>query len=215
MPEIASLFVGDRPDVWRAIGFEVDDQGASWTSGVRHQLGADGRGVIGWALRHVPGASSADSPTGPLDVDGITTAVDVSETDPASAEPHPNGVISLDHVVLTTPDVARTTAALEAIGFEVRRTRETSTYGTPMLQSFFRAGPVVLELVGPERPSGDGPPRFYGLAWTVADLDATAAHLDGLLHAPKDAVQPGRRIATLDRAAGSTVRMAFMSPGPG
>jgi hypothetical protein len=29
-----------------------------------------------------------------------------------------------------------------------------------------------------------------------------------------DAVQPGRRIATLDRSAGSSVAMAFLSPEP-
>ena len=48
----------------------------------------------------------------------------------------------------------------------------------------------------------------------MADLDATARYLGDRLHPAKGAVQPGRRIATLDRGAGSTVAMAFMSPGP-
>jgi hypothetical protein len=34
------------------------------------------------------------------------------------------------------------------------------------------------------------------------------------LHGAKDAVQKGRRIATLDKEAGSSVAHAFMSPGP-
>jgi hypothetical protein len=53
------------------------------------------------------------------------------------------------------------------------------------------------------------------LAFTVAELDATARFLGERMRPPKEAVQPGRRIATLDRSAGSTVAMAFMSPDPG
>jgi hypothetical protein len=71
---------------------------------------------------------------------------------------------------------------------------------------------VILEVVGPPQPTEDGPARFFGLAWTVADLDATAAYLGDRLHPAKEAVQKGRRIATLDRTAGSTVAHAFMSP---
>lgn len=83
-----------------------------------------------------------------------------------------------------------------------------------MRQAFFRLGEIVLEVVGPREPAGEGAPRFFGLAWTVRDLDETAASLAERLHPPKDAVQPGRRIATLDKAAGSSVAMAFMSPPP-
>jgi hypothetical protein len=83
-----------------------------------------------------------------------------------------------------------------------------------MQQAFFKLGEVILELVGPKEPSGDGALRFYGLAWTVRDLDATAAFLGDRLKPAKDAVQPGRRIATLASTAGSTVPHAFMSPEP-
>jgi hypothetical protein len=76
---------------------------------------------------------------------------------------------------------------------------------------------VIVEVIGaPEPAEGTAgrPAGFFGLAFTVTDLDATAAWLGPRLHPAKDAVQPGRRIATLDRAAGSTVAIAFMSPGP-
>jgi hypothetical protein len=81
-------------------------------------------------------------------------------------------------------------------------------------QTFFRVGKPVLELIGPDEPTGDEPARFYGIAFTVADLDATAAFLGEGLGDVKDAVQPGRRIATLRRAAGAGIPVAFMSPGP-
>jgi hypothetical protein len=49
----------------------------------------------------------------------------------------------------------------------------------------------------------------------VADLDALAERLGPLLRPIKPAVQPGRRIATLDRSAGLSPQIAFMdAEGP-
>lgn len=204
MPELAALFVADPPEVWAALGFAVDDGGAVWVGGVRLQTGAAGTGLAGWVLRHLPGGPEAV--TG--DVDGIVTAVDdgpVEVADPV----HPNGVDALDHVVVSTPALARTVAVLEAVGFDLRRVREA---GGGMRQAFFRAGPAVVEVVGPADPAGaGGPARLWGLAFAAADLDATAAFLGGALGPARDAVQAGRRIATVDRSAGSSVRLAVMS----
>jgi hypothetical protein len=110
--------------------------------------------------------------------------------------------------VITSQDPARTRAALEGRGFEVRRTVEMGD----RRYTFFRVGEAILELVGPAAADGDQPARLFGLAFTVVDLDATAAHLGPLLGTIKDAVQPGRRIATLRREAGLSVPVAFMSP---
>jgi len=121
--------------------------------------------------------------------------------------------VAIDHVVVTTPDLDRTVEALAAVGLEARRTREAGT----MRQVFFRLGDrggPILELVGPPVPSGDGPARFFGLALTTADLDATARQLGDRLGWAKDAVQPGRRIATLRTTAGLTTSVAFMTPAP-
>jgi hypothetical protein len=200
MITIASVFLADPPELWADLGFVVDD-GSCWVSGIRHRLGADGRGIESWALRGL----DVD------DVDGLVTSV--SDEPPHGTPAHPNGVITLDHLVVTTPDIDRTTKAIEAIGLDLRRTRETDQYGPPFRQTFFKLGEVVLEVIGPVEPRNDKPARFFGLAFTVADLDATARFLGDRLRPAKDAVQPGRRIATLDKAAGSTVAIAFMSPG--
>ena len=58
-----------------------------------------------------------------------------------------------------------------------------------------------------------GPARLWGLAFSVDDLERTAHSLGGLLGAPREAVQPGRRIATLRGQAGLGPAIAFMSPG--
>jgi len=78
---------------------------------------------------------------------------------------------------------------------------------------------VILEVV--EVPPGsreerdpDAPSRFWGLAFGVDDLDRCAAYLGDRLGEPRDAVQPGRRIATLRREAGLSPGIAFMTPAP-
>jgi hypothetical protein len=110
-----------------------------------------------------------------------------------------------------TPDLDRTTEALGAVGLEVRRTREA---GGGRRQHFFRLGEVILEVVGPAKPAGEGPAAFWGLALTVADIDATAAHLAGRLSEPKAAVQADRRIATLRPGNDVSVPIAVMSAAP-
>jgi hypothetical protein len=124
---------------------------------------------------------------------------------PTTAPPrHPNGAIKIDHVVMTTPDLRGTFAELEALGLELRRIREA---GEGRRQGFFRLGETLLEVVG---PAGDEP-AFWGLVVVVEDLDALAQRLGDDLGSVRDAVQPGRRIATLRAGAGCGVPLAFMS----
>jgi len=208
-PELDEVLVADPPEAWEAAGFAVDPDGTCRVGRVRVRLlGRDaGRRIVGWSLRGLP--------DGTADVDGLPTTV---ATGPA-CEPaeHPNGAAALDHLVLLTPDTARTVTAFEGLGLALRRTRDVGAdqYGFEATQSFFRAGEPILELLGPREPSGDGPAGFFGFAWTVADLDALAARLGPALGRPKDAVQPGRRIATLrHKDVGMSVATAFMSPEP-
>ncbi|HET9729151.1 MAG TPA: glyoxalase [Acidimicrobiia bacterium] len=120
---------------------------------------------------------------------------------------HPNGAVALDHLVVFTDDPARTTTSFADHGWSARRVREV---GNGRTQTFFRSGEVIIELVGPI--AGIAGEQNWGLAITVRDLDACAVLLGDRLGAIKDAVQPGRRIATLHHeACGLTVPIAFMS----
>lgn len=118
---------------------------------------------------------------------------------------HPNGSVGLDHLVVFTPDLDAAIEEYSAMGLELRRIREA---GAGRRQAFFRMGRPILEVVGPLDVAAT---HAWGLTFSVSDLDAAALLLGGLLHPPKDAVQPGRRIATVDRAAGSTTAIALMS----
>jgi hypothetical protein len=223
---LVEVTVGDDPQGWSATGFAVGDGGGCRVGGVNIRLvgAGDRRGVLGWTL-----AGDAVGIGDAGDVDGLPTAVASTAAHPTATEPtaaprtatvgppsrgsaHPNGTIALDHLVVVTPDLDRTTAALAALGLDPRRTREA---GRGRLQRFFRLGEVILEVVGPATPAGDGPASFWGLAFTVADIDATAAHLGDRAGPPRPAVQPGRRITTLRKdgaTGGVSVPLAFMSP---
>ncbi|HUF32155.1 MAG TPA: VOC family protein [Acidimicrobiales bacterium] len=205
---LVALDIADPSETWRQAGFEVDVDGGCRVGAVRLWLGRapGGRGVLGWTLAGTEALT---------EVDGLPTTVAPDE-EPAVPAHHPNGVTSVDHVVMRTPDLDRTVAALCAIGAEPRRTRPTTgPDGSAITQVFFRLGEAILELVGPPERAGDGPARIWGLAFTCADLDATTASLGDLVGTPRDAVQPGRRIATIRRSADLTVPVALMSTGPG
>ena len=198
MAALSSLVVADPAELWRDLGFVVGDDGC-WIDGTTVQLGGPPDGVTGWT---VTGAGGLDE-------------LPVARAVALAAEPtpvHPNGVTALDHIVVSTPDLARTIAAFETAGIGLRRTREIGREPHAMTQAFFKLDNTIVEVVGSARDVRPGPARFFGLAFTVEDLDATASLLGALLRPAKDAVQRGRRIATLDHAAGSTVPIAFMSP---
>jgi hypothetical protein len=63
-----------------------------------------------------------------------------------------------------------------------------------------------------ERAGGDHPAFFWGLALLAPDFDATIAWLGPeRVSEPRPAVQPGRRIATVRRAAGLALPVALIS----
>jgi hypothetical protein len=207
---IDEIIVGDPPEAWEAAGFSVDPDGVCRIGQVRIRLvGRDGgKRILGWSLRGAPEGSLDGGSLGGLP----TTA---SKADPAEPGEHEIGALHIDHVVLISPDLFRTAGAIEALGVEQRGQRDTDTYGAPMRQVFFRMGEVIIELIGSPETVGEGDPGFFGLAHTVRDLDAVAAQLGEHLGSIKDAVQDGRRIATLrHRELGMSVATALMTPEP-
>lgn len=203
-PTIDELRVADPPAAWAQLGFAVE--GAELRIGTTRLVldpASGAGGIVGWSLRDAPAAS----------IDGLATAS--STRAPAPAPEHPNGALGLDHVVVMTPDLARTIAALEAVGLELRRVRDAEQRGRAIRQGFFRLGEVILEVVGPaDADRAGGPATFWGLVVVVDDLDACAERLGERLGSVRDAVQPGRRIATLRTDAGISVPTAFITPEP-
>lgn len=198
-PELAELVIADPPDAWRELGFDVDEKGHLDIGGVRIRLGGDGSGITAWSLMRVNAMGS---------IDGLPSPVP-RVLYPPPFKTHPNGATGIDHVVILSSSLERTAAALARAGVELRRLHE-SDRGR---MGFRRLGPAVLEVV--ERDDlGSDEARFWGLAAVVISIDELAERLGVRLGPIKDAVQPGRRIATLQADAGISVPLAFMSPEP-
>lgn len=209
-PTIDELRVADAPETWSGAGFQVADGAVEIGSVLIRLAGREaGRGIVGCTMRDV----SAETP------DGLPIAASTAPLRNPSTERHPNGAVSLDHLVAFSPDLDRTVAALEAAGLELRRLREEPTPAGAPRQAFFRLAEVILEVIqtppgSHEERNPDADARFWGLAFGVDDLDACAAYLGDRLGEPRDAVQPGRRIATLRREAGVGLAVAFMTAAP-
>jgi hypothetical protein len=206
-PTLDELTVADTPEAWRACGFEVEgDTCVVGETRVRLAPGDGEKGLTGWSLRELEGS----------ELDGLATAR--SERPPPAERPlHRNGVTALDHVVAISSDLDRTVAALRGAGLDLRRIREEPTPAGAPRQAFFRLGEPILEVVQApaeaiERTGGDRPAFFWGLAFIAPDLDATVAALGDRAGEPRDAVQPGRRIATLHRSAGLSLPVALITP---
>ena len=204
---ISEIVLAAEPENWSRAGFAVKDDGVRIGSITVWLAGADaGRRIVRWVL---DGATSTD-------LDGLPTVAGLVGGVPGPAPAHPNGVARVDHVVAFSPNLSRTVPALEAAGLDLRRVREGPTPAGAERQAFFRLGESILEVV--EHPPGtpaaedrDAPAGFYGLALAVEDLGVAQRRLGALLGEPRDAVQPGRRIATVRRDAGLGLPVAFIT----
>lgn len=199
---IAAVRFADDPGGWESIGFAV------------RRVDGDARiDLEGADLVLAPsGASTALVVSGiePAGIDGIEV-IEASATGPgASRAAHPNTATSLDHVVIASNSLERTSAAIEAaLGAPLKRVREAG----PVRQGFHRVGGVIVEIVESAAHPGDRA-VIWGVAVNVVDLDAAVAAAPDRIRAPRPAVQPGRRIASVRRDAGLTLPVALMTPHP-
>lgn len=143
------------------------------------------------------------------EIDGVS----VSRGVPGAAGLHANTAFELDHVVVMTDSLDRTSAAVTAVlGLACRRVRQLGT----VRQAFHRFDDTpagrgcILEIV--ERPDVERP-SLWGVVINVADLEALCHQLGpDVVSDPKPAVQPGRRIAGVRAAVGLGLAVALMTP---
>ncbi|HYN33196.1 MAG TPA: hypothetical protein VES40_11270, partial [Ilumatobacteraceae bacterium] len=129
-PRVEWLTVSGDLDTWRSLGLVVTDGGHVPLYGtslhiVAPEESAAPSGITGWTLS---GIASHD-----VSIDGLPTTTAPAGTPEFAA--HPLGAIGLDHVVVMTAQLDRTSAAIaEATGCELKRIREVAT----MRQGFHR-----------------------------------------------------------------------------
>lgn len=209
------LTVTGDPDIWRSIGLTVSADGlvplfgtslrivAPTDAGTGTDAGADADageqpGLAGWAFSGIPDVG---------DVAGFPTEV-VDVSSPVFAS-HELGASQLDHVVIFTGSMDDVSEAIEArTGCERKRVRDLGE----MQQGFHRIGRggLIVEIV--QHADRDRSTEMWGLVLIVDDLDAACALLgEDRISAPKEAVQPGRRIATIRQEVGLGTAVALMS----
>jgi catechol 2,3-dioxygenase-like lactoylglutathione lyase family enzyme len=197
---LSGVLVGGLSDAWTSIGFSVDPTGR--VPFVNGALEIDAEHVarpIGLRVAFPLGAGAS--------LEGIP--LKIGDVLPAGV--HPNGCFELDHIVILTDDLERSSAVVgRVLGLERRRLRETAA----VRQAFHRFEPrgCIIELVENQRVRAT---TLYGLVVNTPDLERTCAELGpDLIGAPKPAVQPGRLIATVREAAGLGFPVALMTPAP-
>jgi hypothetical protein len=197
--QVAALRIGGEPEQWRELGFDVDAEDGAMVGRIRLELlrFADPGTIASWAL---DGAEVPDS------IDGLPTDAGARE---GGETVHPNGVTAVDHLVVFTPSLERTTAAFAAVGVDRRRVREA---GGGLRQGFFLVGDLLVEVVDGTGVPPDAPARFWGITMVVSDIEAAAALLGDRLGTIKEAVQPGRRIATVRPEASGGLPLALITP---
>ena len=231
--QLELLRLGDTAAAWSAAGFFVSAEATVTLGQTIIQCTGQGEPFQGWQIQgcqiqgrqiqgrqiqgsQIQGSGSSISEHSSIDGLKLLAASDQGpRLNSVASQPHPNGITSIDHIVVSTGDSQRSIAAFESAGFEVRGSRSTSSYGSPMRQTFFWAGDVIVELMGPDlgEATSESPAQIFGLALVAADLDSTAAALGELLGTPKAAVQTGRQIARLrTNSVGIGLPIAVMSP---
>lgn len=162
-PALVGLAVAGDADAWRAAGFTVDPDGVCRIGHVRVQTGVGDTGISAWTLGAEPTVEPAE---------------------------HPNGTVLLDHLVVFTDDPQRSVLSYADLGLQVRRVRDL---GNGKTQTFFRAGEVIIELVGPMDGTGDAGERLFGLSPTVSDLDVCGSSATG---SERSRTRPNRAVGS-------------------
>lgn len=203
-PALTGIELGADREAWAGAGFTVDGSRLE-VGGVAIELTRDEVGVAGLSFDWLPDGVDL--------IDGVPVTV----AEPGGEGSHDNGAVQIDQVVVATPDFERTAAALADAGMPLKReiTRTLSEDGEgEVRQGFVRAGGAVIELVN-TRSVPDGPAHVWGLGFVSERFDEAVAELEGVIGSPRDAFQPGRRIATFSRDARLGLPVVLLDPEPG
>jgi len=227
VPMLSRLSLAESSEAFERSGFTVRDGNLN-IGGVGIKLG----------IQHTSWAFEGASSNGSFTMDGIDTTCEAFDVmnqtlDYQRSPAHANGALALYSVLITTPDLQRTTEALQSVMGSALRVVNSSPFSKQLSMAFFKAGSplgdVILEVVAPRTPcaevdlpglpsiGGDptAPARIAGIVVTVPSVGpALSAALGSAMGKPRSAIQgQGRKIAPLRHdTVGMGMTMAFISP---
>lgn len=191
---LVQLAVGGPVEPWRRLGLHLDSENSCRIGQVNLLVDVHSpSGSLTWAF---------DRPLAAIN--GIRSEIARRPSAFISSD-----YSSVDHVVVMTDSLERTSSELfEIARLDQRRVREV---GDGVRQAFHRSGEVIIEVVQTRSTVGSS---LWGFVLVADEFDDVVTKLgEAVLAAPKPAVQPGRRIATVRGAVGLGVNVALMSPG--
>jgi hypothetical protein len=196
------LHVGGALTPWQAIGLTFDELTCTLAD-VDVVVSGETPGLHGWTIDI--GRDDV------IDIDGIITTLNSgTQSHPSLSTIGRQKVIGLDHVVVNTDNIDRTTKAItDALGLEVRRERQL---GNGAVQRFHKLDNTIIEVVAGPHITQPGA-SLWGMVASVDDLFDLAEELgDDIMSPPKKATQPGRYISTVRGSVGLGVPFALMTP---
>ena len=202
MNRLVALHVGGALTPWQAIGLTFDEFTCPLAD-VDIVVSGETPGLHGWTIDI--GRDEI------IEIDGIrTTLVSGSRPRPSLSTIGRQKVIGLDHVVVNTDNIDRTTQAItSALGLEVRRERQL---GNGAVQRFHKLENTIIEVVTGPHITQPGA-SLWGMVASVDDLFELAEELgEDVTSPPKKATQPGRYISTVRGSVGLGVPFALMTP---
>jgi len=202
MNRLVALHVGGALTPWQAIGLMFDEHTCPLAD-VDIVVSGETPGLHGWTIDI--GRDEI------IEIDGIrTTLVSGTTPRPSLSTIGRQKVIGLDHVVVNTDNIDRTTEAITAaLGLEVRRERQL---GNGVVQRFHKLDNTIIEVVTGPHITQPGA-SLWGMVASVDDLFDLAEELgENTTSPPKKATQPGRYISTVRGSVGLGVPFALMTP---
>lgn len=203
MARLVALHAGGPRIAWQSL-FPVADSSSYLLADIRLVIDEHrAPGLHGWIIN--VGRDEVVS------LDGIHTTL-VSDA-PVLASTAPIGkqkAVGLDHVVVTTDNIDRTSDAIESVlGLEVRRERQL---GNGAVQRFHKMDNTIIEVVAGPHVTHSGS-ALWGMVVSVDDLFELFDEVgDNIASPPKKATQPGRYISTVKSSVGLGIPFALMTP---
>lgn len=202
MSRLVSLHAGGSTQPWSSLGIPFDGDTCRLAD-VSLVIRDQEPGLHGWTIE-----CGRDQV---IDLDGIrTTLVSASPDGPVESRIGRHRAVRLDHVVVNTDDIERTSLAIEReLDLPMRREREV---GNGVVQRFHTLDNTIIEVVtGPHVRSVGA--SLWGMVISVDDLFDLADELgEDVTSPPKRATQPGRHISTVRGSVGLGVPFAMMTP---
>lgn len=204
MSRLVALHANGSPEPWQQLGISCVSDVCQLADVQLHLTSPPSApGLTSWTID--VGRS------GQVDIDGIPTTLLASSPNVASTSViGSQRMVSLDHVVVNTDNLDRTTAAIEReLGVPMRREREV---GNGVVQRFHKLDNTIIEVVTGPHVSGEGA-SLWGMVVSVEDLFEWAESVGSdIASPPKKATQPGRYISTVRSSVSLGVPFALMTP---